>query len=152
MNRHTSKKGFTLIEIIVTISIIALLAAAGVVSYASLNRNSRDAKRRADLEQVRAAIEMYKSTNDVYPPAVAFGLGNNICDPVGCSPGHTYLMNVPQDPDPAGNRRYYYNYSAATTEYTIGAALEQSVGSCPGGLNCGSGTNCTYCLGPYGQR
>ena len=60
-------KGFTLIEILVTVIIIAILTAIAVVSYVSINRRSRDVKRKSDLEQVRQALEMYRSDNGFYP-------------------------------------------------------------------------------------
>ena len=59
--------GFTLIEILVVATIISLLAAAASVAYSQLSKQSRDARRKTDLEQVRAALEMYRSNNDDYP-------------------------------------------------------------------------------------
>ena len=62
-----SLKGFTLIEILVVATIIGLLASGAIVSYQQLLKQSRDAKRKTDLEQVRAALEMYRSNEDTYP-------------------------------------------------------------------------------------
>jgi len=62
-----SLKGFTLIEILVVATIIGLLASGAIVSYQQLSKQSRDAKRKTDLEQVRAALEMYRSNEDTYP-------------------------------------------------------------------------------------
>lgn len=59
--------GFTLIEILVAATIIAVLTAIGVVSYTSINQRSRDAKRKSDLEQIRSALEMYRADNGHYP-------------------------------------------------------------------------------------
>ena len=67
------KPGFTLIEVLVAATIIALLTSIGVVSYQAANRQARDAKRKADLEQIRAALEMYKTDNHWYPNS---GSGN----------------------------------------------------------------------------
>lgn len=61
------KKAFTLIEILISISIIAVLTAIGIVSYVSINRNARDAKRRGDIEQIRSALEFYRSDKGYYP-------------------------------------------------------------------------------------
>lgn len=60
-------RGFTLIELLVVVTIISLLAGAGFVSYINVSRNSRNAKRLADLEQVRASLELYRTENGVYP-------------------------------------------------------------------------------------
>lgn len=64
--KHTSR-GFSLVEILVTVTIIAVLTAVGVVSYSSVNKRSRDAKRKSDLEQIRSALEMYRVDTGNYP-------------------------------------------------------------------------------------
>ena len=61
MKEKNNKKGFTFIEILVVVTIIGILAAIGLVSYQAVNKKSRDGKKKADLEQIRAALEMYRS-------------------------------------------------------------------------------------------
>src|SRR3990167_466676 len=63
------KEGFTLIELIVVIAIIGILSVMGVLAYSSNMRTARDGKRKADLEQLRAALEMYRSNDPLgeYP-------------------------------------------------------------------------------------
>jgi general secretion pathway protein G len=62
-----NKKAFTLIELLVATTIIAVLIAIGTVSYSSVSRKSRDTKRRSDVEQIRAALEMYRADIGSYP-------------------------------------------------------------------------------------
>ena len=62
-----AKKGFTLIELMVAISIVAILAAVGMVMYSSAQKAGRISKRIEDLSAIRAALETYKSINGVYP-------------------------------------------------------------------------------------
>ena len=141
-----NKKGFTLIEILVVAKIMSLLASMGVTSYSTLNQNSRDAKRKADAEQIRSALEMYKNTNGNYPISL-----NNLtaADPSG----NIYLSEIPVDPK--GVNSYYYGpISSPPNNYTIGVVLENTaaVSNCSGGpYSCGT-ENCNYCLGPYGQK
>jgi len=139
-------KAFTLIEILVVATIIGLLTAAAFISYAQLSRQSRDAKRKADLEQIRAAVEMYRSNNasNAYP---SFTLS---CSSTGgISEGTTtYLSSIPKDPKCSTNTYYY---STSGTDYTLGAFLEASSSTCSSTYSCG-GVNCNYCLGPYGQK
>ena len=64
-------KGFTLIEIIIAITIIAMISGGGLVSVFNALRNSRDAKRKGDLEQIRTALEIYKADKGYYPTPAA---------------------------------------------------------------------------------
>jgi len=67
MNKKLKKVfGFTLIEVLVTATIIAVLTAAAAVSYSSVNKRSRDARRKSDIEQLRAALEQSRSDNGYY--------------------------------------------------------------------------------------
>jgi general secretion pathway protein G len=157
------KKSFTLIEILVVATIIGLLAGGAAISYAQLNKQSRDAKRKADLEQIRAALEMYRSNNNYYPLT---GNVDTSCSSVsGLSDAtSTYLSDIPDDPK-CPDFKYYYtamsntsgscdNVSTYCTNYTLAAQLEttSSCTSSPGGNSCGTGKPCNYCLGPYGQK
>ncbi len=112
-NTKQSTRGFTLIEILVAATIIAVLSVIGVVSYVSINKRSRDAKRRADLEQVRSALELYRSDNGSYPgssvdfihlTALDDGSGNGPLVP-------TYLPSIPLDPKNTSDLSLEYWYS-----------------------------------------
>jgi general secretion pathway protein G len=148
--RTPARNGFTLVELLVVSTIIVLLASAAFVSYGTINRNSLDAKRRADLEQIRAAIEMYRSNNDTYPTTLSV-----TCATAGdafASGGVTYLGKLPGDPKCTASTYYY---TATADDYTLAAELEGSDPGCasaPGGSSCGTGNPCNYCLGPYGEK
>jgi len=62
-----NRKGFTLIELLVVISIIAILAAIGLVVYSSTQKNARVSKRIQDLKALKLAAEQYKVDNGTYP-------------------------------------------------------------------------------------
>lgn len=61
------KFGFTLIELLVVIAIIAILISVGAVSYTRSLKISRDSKRKTDVEQIRQALETYRSELGIYP-------------------------------------------------------------------------------------
>ncbi|MGB9883477.1 MAG: type II secretion system protein [Microgenomates group bacterium] len=129
---------FTLIEILVVATIIGLLAAAASISYSVLSKQSRDSRRKTDLEQIRSALEMYRSNNDNYPTDL-----NGLTTPV------VYLQKIPQDPK---SPQYSYAYLyISNSDYTIGAYLESASTTCQQVLVCGA-ANCNYCLGPFGQK
>ncbi len=140
ISNNFMKKAYTLIEILIVTTIIVLLTAVAVVSYSTFLKQSRDAKRKSDLEQVRAALEMFRSnstTND-YPTT---GL-SELTSPV------VYIQSVPADPK---NPTYTYYYSGSASNYTLGAYLETTASTCPETISCTVG-NCNYCVGPYGQK
>jgi len=129
------KKAFTLVEILVVVTIIGLLTATATVTYTVFLKQSRDAKRKTDLEQIRATLEMYRSNNDTYPATLSV-----LTAPV------IYIQSLPADPK---NPTYTYYYSGSTSNYTLGSYLEGGGTTCVAG-QCGG--NCNYCLGPYGQK
>ncbi|MEK7597608.1 MAG: type II secretion system protein GspG [Patescibacteria group bacterium] len=130
------KKSFTLVEILVVATIIVLLTAATTVTYSTFLKQSRDAKRKADLGQISSALEMYRSNNDTYPIT---GLSQLTAPTI-------YIQTVPTDPK---NPTYTYYYTATASDYTLGSYLEGGGTTCVAG-QCGG--NCSYCLGPYGQK
>lgn len=67
----SKKLGFTLIELMVVISILAILVAIGVTSYSIIRKNSRDSIRKADLHTIQNALEQYYGKNETYPSDIA---------------------------------------------------------------------------------
>lgn len=145
------RRGFTFVEILIVVGLLTILFSMGVGSYSSIQKKARDDRRRADIEQIRAALEMYRSTNNAYPtafptPTPGLAFGSPLSDVL-----NTYLQKIPQDPTNP-NRTYYYSTSG--NDYTLAAQLEgtSSCTSAPGGNSCGTGYACNYCLGSYGQK
>jgi len=62
-----NRKGFTLIELLVVVAIIGVLAALVIVNLNTAQRRSRDTRRKADLAQIRTALEMYYDEYLSYP-------------------------------------------------------------------------------------
>lgn len=65
-------KGFTLVELLVVMSIIALLLTIGLSFYGNAQRATRDAKRRGDLDAIRKAVEVYRTEHNTYTPSTTF--------------------------------------------------------------------------------
>lgn len=101
-------KGFTLIELMVTISIIAVLSAIGLVVYLNVMKQGRDSKRQSDLRSIQSALEQYFSDQFFYPAGnLPFGssLTNATGNPnVPLSTTRTYLNTLPND----SNSTYVY--------------------------------------------
>jgi general secretion pathway protein G len=131
------KRGFTLIEILVAATIIAVLSVVGVASYTSINKRSRDAKRKSDLEQVRSALEMFRVDNGFYPTGTnAVFVKLDVLDPGdGSGPFvSTYMPSIPMDPQNTAlsTKSYYYaplGTGAPFYSYCICATVESEAGS-----------------------
>ncbi len=136
-------KGFTLIELMVVMTIIAVLAGFALVSFQGSRKAARDGKRKADLEQIRGALEMRRADCGSYPSGTLVSGGDVLG--TDASPGcqvccaSTNYMTVPSDP--ISGRQYVYT-SASGSTYTLCAALE-GIGVAVNG--CGSCTiACNY--------
>jgi len=53
--------GFTLVELLVVITIIGLLSASGFVAYGNLSQRNRNDRRRLDGQSIRSALGLYFS-------------------------------------------------------------------------------------------
>ncbi|HUD20718.1 MAG TPA: prepilin-type N-terminal cleavage/methylation domain-containing protein, partial [Candidatus Saccharimonadales bacterium] len=61
------RRAFTLVELLVVISIIGILVAITSYAWASSSRRSRDNTRRADLERIRSLLGQYYVDYHQYP-------------------------------------------------------------------------------------
>lgn len=106
-------RGFTLVELLITISIIAVLSVIGFVIYTSVLKQGRDSKRQADLRSIQAALEQYNNDQGYYPVWNSIGstCANGVFEfgcPLKNSAGtKTYMDNVPLDPNPSRIYDYY---------------------------------------------
>ncbi len=115
------RKAFTLIELLVVIAIIGILAALILLSLRTARAKARDARRKSDLRQIKAALELYSSDNSENFPAAA--TNTNITTALtGLVP--TYIKSLPTDP--SGYVYYYVSSAAPAINYTLSARLENT--------------------------
>jgi prepilin-type N-terminal cleavage/methylation domain-containing protein len=63
------RKGFTIVELLIVIVIIAILAAITVVAYNGVLGRARDSQRLQDMSTIIKGLEIYKTQNGSYPAA-----------------------------------------------------------------------------------
>ena len=65
-----TSRGFTIIELLIVITIMSFLISMGVVNFFSLNSQAKDSKAKSDLRVLKFAIENYASSHMKYPSAL----------------------------------------------------------------------------------
>lgn len=65
MKKSTS--GFTIVELLIVIVIIAILAAITVTAYNGIQERSRKAYFLSDISNIKKAMEFFKTENGTYP-------------------------------------------------------------------------------------
>lgn len=146
-----SNTGFTLIELLVVVSIIAVLSLIGVTVYSSAQGKARDTKRRADIDAISNALEVHfgEFKNTAYA-----GLCQQTVSPAyDCSGKWFATGSLPTVPGggPSGDR---YCWVASGTCTLTGTGTTLSAGQPPADLTAwticatmenATATGTTYC-------
>lgn len=64
---QTKTTGFTIVELLIVIVVIAILAAITIVAFNGIQDRARDSQRVSDIKAITKALEMYYLDNDRYP-------------------------------------------------------------------------------------
>ena len=119
MEINTTHKGFTILELMIAIAIIALLAAATITMYDSAKVKSRDSKRAADMVQIQNGLNLYFTDHSLFPvfPGGITITGNDAFSMALINGGH--MAGVPIDPSPTYSYTYASNSSGTTYQITF---------------------------------
>lgn len=124
--KNKSGNGFTLIEILIAISIILILSGIIIANIGNPTAKARDARRVTDLGELQAALEFYYEKNDYYPKQAVpneeellsnSGTGEDLVE-------GDYVPGLPVDPQNEGSYKYYYCGRADGTLYALKASFE----------------------------
>jgi prepilin-type N-terminal cleavage/methylation domain-containing protein len=108
------RNGYTIIELLIVITVIGGLAGLFLTTYPASQRRARDTKRRSDIKQYQAAIEVYAgSHNNLYFVPTSSDIKDS------CT---TLNLTGTKCVDDATN---HYQIAATTTSYVVWAQLEQ---------------------------
>jgi prepilin-type N-terminal cleavage/methylation domain-containing protein len=125
MFRKLSKKGFSLVELLVVITIMAILSIVAYTAVAGQTIKAKNARRLQDISTIQSALELYIVKNGDYPGA----LTDLTTD---------YISKVPKDPKTTNNYAYWRGDNAensgtqtSSKTYILATTLEEEDASTP---------------------
>ncbi|MBK6716904.1 MAG: type II secretion system protein [Burkholderiales bacterium] len=80
--RLAAQRGFTLVELLIVVIIMAILAAIVIPQFSSATSDTKEAALDSNLAGLRNAVELYKAQHSVYPGDVTSGSGGT-CNTTG---------------------------------------------------------------------
>ena len=80
------QRGFTLIEVLIVVTLVVILASVGLATYSNSVRRSREAVLKEDLFRMRDAIDQYYADKNKYPATLQDLVSDG------------YLREIPKDP------------------------------------------------------
>ena len=161
MNTRRSRRaecGFTLIELMIVVAIIAILAGILIPNFVNARAQAQTAACESNLRQIATALELYYADNQQYPAAASF---TNVTPSLLTSNGVVYLSNTPKDPAALDQTKDYQMQTTAQSgttpaTYTIqcpgthvGSTLQKL--NTPGGTVCGATCSDTHVQYVAGQ-
>jgi general secretion pathway protein G len=100
---HVRERGFTLIELMVVMSLIVILATIGLVQYRQSITYTKEAVLKDDLNKLRDAIDQYYADKNQYPPTLQDLVSGGYLRAIPKDPftnSDTSWQTVPAEPDP----------------------------------------------------
>ncbi len=143
--RMEEQRGFTLIELMVVVSIIALIATIIIPNFIHARQEAQVATSEANLKQIATSLELYYADKDDYPAGTALAV--TPIDLYGAAT-NPYLEQTPIDPVDGQDYSYTHGGGVATgnASYVIDApgaydaTSLSNLGICPFGTAAGNTT------------
>lgn len=126
------QKGFTIVELLIVIVVIAILAAITVVAYTGIQERTKNVAIQSDISQVAKLVEAYAAENGAYPStgSLAQVYTDSNCGLATDSDGYEGvnwvpgISNLPQNPGLNGaglGGTGCYTYASDGTQYIVSA-------------------------------
>jgi prepilin-type N-terminal cleavage/methylation domain-containing protein len=125
------KKGFTLLELIVAMAIVAILIGLSILGISTVQRNGRDAERRSALEAISLEVASSYAADASYPSAITItGSAPNQVANIGTKTiplkGAAQSLSSGSTSTASGSR-YCYTRINNGSSYQLGVNLESGV-------------------------
>lgn len=126
-----TKRGFTLIEMLVVVSLIGILTTLVAANLNAARERGRDAQRKSDSRNIQTALGLYYQDYQAFPANSSSGeiTGCGSSGTSACTWGEdwtagseTYMSVLPKDPLPG--QAYKYQATADREGYTLDSCLE----------------------------
>ncbi len=119
-----AERGFTLIELMIVVAIIAILAGILIPNFVNARAQAQSAACESNLRSIATALELYYADNQVYPTAASAAVQPSLFTVNGVP----YLNNTPKDP---AAQSAVATYSLTTTQAAGGNPATYTI-TCPG--------------------
>lgn len=107
-------KAFTLVELMVVITIIAIMTSIAVFGLSSVRQKAQDTSHLSGIRDLQLSLEAYKSVNGTYPEAGTQGSTAYI---TGLSP--TFMSKLPYDNGQSASTGYGYAVTSDKKSYCV---------------------------------
>jgi len=134
------KKGFTIIELLVVLAVIALLSGLSLTFFGSSSIKARDARRESDIKEIQKALGLYVTNIGTYPVCQTEVQINGTTDCLSLAlVAERTMPAVPVDPrqgvggggcGTAG--AFFYCYQSSSDGYTYTLRYDLEGNSIPG--------------------
>lgn len=91
-------KGFTIVELLIVIVVIAILAAVTVVAYNGVQARAQRSRLAGDMASIKTKLELFNADNTLYPQSIIdcpTPAATNLCLTPGAGEGYRYQGFTP---------------------------------------------------------
>ena len=113
--RMSDEKGFTLVEVMIVVIILAILGGIAMLSFGGLDKQAKDARVMADMRVIATALKGYKAATGAFPTTLE---GLAILTTT-LAPYTALIDSIPDDPYAAVTIKYGYDGDTDPNKVTI---------------------------------
>jgi len=120
MQQSPNKNGFTIVELLIVVVVIAILAAISLVAYTGIQNRAHASVAQSDLNGAKKQLLLAQVDTGTYPTATSSLIASD---------GTTYELSVNNASDP---KTFCLTATNGNISYKVTEATAPSEGSCPG--------------------